>query len=294
MSTAHRPNCIHEHTLHRLSTRGSRDGGGLLMASHFLPEDLVTRRVRVALAGVGGNGAQMLHCLARLDRALRELGHPSGLYVSAFDPDTISEANLGRQIWFGSDVGENKAILGVERVNLAYGLDWMAIPARYDASVNREWSHCDMLISCVDTRSARRQFDGFIRRSLGPKHYWLDLGNEEHIGNCVLGEVPRKHRDQNPVLRLPMVTELFPRLLDKTTPEVNTPSCSLRLSLQSQGLFINDTTVRFAAQILYRLFSRGQIAHHGALINLDSMRVNPIAVDPLVWKRYGYPVAEAA
>jgi PRTRC genetic system ThiF family protein len=260
------------------------------MATHFLHEDLVSGRVRVALAGVGGNGAQMLHCLARLDRAMRELGHPGGLYVSAFDPDTISEANIGRQIWFPPDVGENKAIVAVERINLAYGLDWMALPTRYDANVNRDWSRCDILISCVDTRSARAQ----IHRSIGqgggqgPAHYWLDLGNEEHVGNCVLGEIPDKRRDPKAGQRLPMVTELFPILLDGHKPESNTPSCSLRISLQSQGLFINDVTVRFAAQMLYRLFTKGQIHHHGALMNLESMRVNPIPVDPIAWQRFGF------
>lgn len=258
------------------------------MAGHFLHEDLVSRRVRVALAGVGGNGAQMLHCLVRLDLALRELGHPSGLYVSAFDPDNISEANIGRQIWLPADVGENKALVAVERINLAYGLDWMALPVRYDAHVNQEWSDCDILISCVDTRSARAQFHRYIEKRLGPTHYWLDLGNEEHVGNCVLGEIPQKRRDKTAAPRLPLVTELFPSLLDKRTPESNTPSCSLRISLQSQGLFINDVTVRFAANMLYRLFTKGQIRYHGALINLESMRVNPIPVDPMAWKRFGF------
>ena len=210
----------------------------------------------------------------------------SPLDVSAFDPDTISAANIGRQIWFPSDVGENKAVVAVERINLAYGLDWMALPIRYDATQQRDWSRCDVLISCVDTRAARRQFYGFIRNGHGPTHYWLDLGNEEAIGNCVLGEVPGQRRAST--LRLPLVTELFPALLKRGVPERDTPSCSVRLSLQSQGLFINDATVRFAAQILYRLFTTGRIAHHGALINLDSMRVNPIAVDASGWARYGY------
>lgn len=265
------------------------------MAAHFLHSELVTNRVRIALAGVGGNGAQMLHCLVRLDRAMRELGHPAGLYVSAFDPDTISEANIGRQIWTPADVGESKAIVAVERVNLAFGLDWMAIPTRYDATANRDWSECDILISCVDSRTARAQFHRDIQRGLGPRHYWLDLGNEESIGNCVLGEIGTAKR--SPVtLRLPLVTELFPELLAKSKAEVQTHSCSLRISLQSQGLFINDVTVRFAAHLLYRLFSKGKIKHHGALINLESLRVNPIPVDPVVWARYGFsaPAALAA
>lgn len=258
-----------------------------MIARHFIPNDLITRKVRIVLAGVGGNGAQMLGCLARLDIALRELGHPEGLHVAAFDPDTISEANIGRQIWFPSDLGEYKAIVATERVNLAYGLNWQALPTRYDPTQYRE-DHCDLLISCVDTRSARAQFHDWIMRGSGPNHYWLDLGNLESVAQVVLGQVPVRRRHTDETLRLPMVTELFSTLLDRNKPEKNVHSCSLSISLQSQGLFINDVTARFAMQILYRLFSKGHLQHHGALINLESLRVNPIAVDPAVWARFGF------
>ena len=52
------------------------------------------------------------------------------------------------------------------------------------------------------------------------------------------------------------------------------------MSLAAQGLFINDVVVRFAAHLLYELFSKGRIAQHGVLINLDSKRSGPIDVDP--------------
>jgi hypothetical protein len=40
--------------------------------------------------------------------------------------------------------------------------------------------------------------------------------------------------------------------------------------------------------VLYELFSKGRIAQHGVLINLDSKRSGPIEVDPLAWRRFGY------
>ena len=67
----------------------------------------------------------------------------------------------------------------------------------------------------------------------------------------------------------------------------------MRMSLSAQGLFINDVVVRFAAQLLYELFSRGRIAQHGVLLNLDSKRSGPIEVDPLVWRRFGYEAVGA-
>src|SRR5207253_6552922 len=80
----------------------------------------------------------------------------------------------------------------------------------------------------------------------------------------------------------------FPELLDDEVPDDNRLSCSVRMSLAAQGLFINDVVVRFASQLLYELFARGWIAQHGVLINLDSKRSGPIEVDPLAWRRFGY------
>lgn len=71
--------------------RGSRSD-----MEHCIGRSMLSQRVRVHLVGVGGNGAQMANCLARLDIAMRALGHPYGLHVTAFDGDQVSESNVGR------------------------------------------------------------------------------------------------------------------------------------------------------------------------------------------------------
>ena len=53
------------------------------LVEHLIHPKLLERRVAVHLVGVGGNGAQMAACLARLDIAMRALGHPLGLHVKA-------------------------------------------------------------------------------------------------------------------------------------------------------------------------------------------------------------------
>lgn len=250
---------------------------------HSVNGDLLEKRVRVAIAGVGGNGAQVVGLLARLHLAILALGHPLGLHATAYDPDSVSEANVGRQLWSPSDVGLNKAIVAIHRCNRFYGLDWDAVPARYDGG------RCDILVSCVDTRKARRDFSDQIEGGTGPAYYWLDMGNEEHIAQCCLGEIPLSYRRRatTPNPRLPLPTELFPELR-RNTPEVETHSCSLRISLQSQGLFINDFAARASMQLLYRLFTKGRIDTHGAFINLASYRMSPIPIDREVWRRMGY------
>lgn len=260
---------------------------------HLIDPALLDRRVGIHLVGVGGNGAQMAACLARLDIAMKALGHPHGLHVTAFDADWVSEANVGRQLYSAADIGRHKAIVTIHRLNQFYGLDWIAHPIRYEAFRPSRYGmpRADILVSCVDSRSARRTlheavFDGGERY-----RYWLDLGNTEASAQVVLGQGPCRAQGERG-LRLPCVTELFPELLDAGIPDDNRPSCSVRVSLASQGLFINDVAVRFAAQLLYELFSKGRLTQHGVVVNLDSKRSGPIEVDPQIWERFGYVRAD--
>lgn len=255
---------------------------------HRINSTLLRGRVRVHLVGVGGNGAQMAHCLARLDLALRALGHPAGLHLTAYDADRVSEANVGRQVYSPSDIGQHKAVLTIHRLNQFYGLDWSAVPRRYEAAQEaRPYGRgADILISCVDSRAARRQLHRSAFDRFSGFRYWLDLGNTESTAQVVLGQPANRHTSQG-AQRLPCVTELFPELLDADVPDDDRPSCSVRMSLASQGLFVNDVAVRFAAQLLYELFSRGRIAAHGVVVNLDSKRSGPIEVDPGTWARFG-------
>ena len=254
---------------------------------HLIDPELLNHRVQVHLVGVGGNGAQMAACLARLDIAMKALGHPGGLHVKAFDADRVSEANVGRQLYSRADVGRFKALVTIHRLNQFYGLDWDAYPYRYDEyPVAHMRDHDgDVVVSCVDTRSARRAIHARLFEQYSNCGYWLDLGNQEATANCVLGQPPLRASAQ--AVR---ATRRACRALRSFSPNFSTrrfadddkPSCSVRMSLAAQGLFINDVVVRFAAHLLYELFSKGRIAQHGVLINLDSKRSGPIDVDPLV------------
>jgi PRTRC genetic system ThiF family protein len=261
------------------------------LAVHIVHERLLHQRVRVALAGCGGSGAQMLGCLARMDIAMRALGHPHGLHVTVYDGDEVAETNVGRQVWSPSDIGINKAVAMVHRINMYYGLDWDAVPQHYPPERERMYGpigECDILVSCVDTAAARRMMHRMIADGHGPRDYWLDLGNTDVTGQVVLGEVEKWRNEHSTNARLPFVTELFGELLDETRSEDARPSCSVRMSLQSQGLFVNDVVVRFAANLLYELFSRGKLTSHGAHINLATGRSAPINVDRETWARYGF------
>jgi hypothetical protein len=43
-------------------------------------------------------------------------------------------------------------------------------------------------------------------------------------------------------------------------------------------LFINSTLAQLGANLIWKLFREGMITHHGAYLNLETMKVNPIAI----------------
>ena len=81
--------------------------------------------VTVFVIGAGGTGSQVATNLARMSIALQALGHP-GLHVTVFDPDTVTEANIGRQLFSESELGLNKAVALVTRINRFFGFSWEA------------------------------------------------------------------------------------------------------------------------------------------------------------------------
>lgn len=242
---------------------------------HYTPSNLLARRVSISLAGCGGNGSQMLTGLARLNHALTALGHP-GLRVRAFDPDTVSEANMGRQLFGRFDVGSSKSIVLVNRLNAFFGLDWEAHYGRYDRN---DTNRPDILIVCVDSAKARHQ----ISRLPFQPEYVMDMGNRAADGQVIFGQpdvtsrevAEHAHVDH---VRLPNPYRVLPELVDVTAPEDDTPSCGLAEALERQELFVNQAVVTPALNILWDFFRRGQIGWHGAFVNLRTGTMRPLQV----------------
>lgn len=258
------------------------------MAIHMIESQLLTRPIKVVLVGAGGTGSHMLRMLANIHIALTELDHPGGLDVTVYDPDTVSETNVGRQNFFPADVGQPKAHILVNRCNMQLNTTWQAST---DYVTNNTQFHggVDIVIGAVDNRKARKAILNSIQNVYSHRPtYWLDLGNREHDGQVILGQVLYKGTKSLPN-RLPHVAELFPDIVDESLDDKDeTPSCSMREALEKQSLFINTTMATHAASMLFNLIRYGQISHHGQFVNIKSGRVTPLAVDSEAWKRFGY------
>ncbi|MDB5725076.1 MAG: putative dinucleotide-utilizing enzyme [Novosphingobium sp.] len=240
---------------------------------HYLPADFDNRPINIMLVGCGGNGAQMLMGLASLDTALRAISSRS-LDVTVVDDDIVTEANLGRQPFYRCDIGHSKARTLTERINLAHGLAWTAVHGRAPGAVGMKGA--DILISCVDTASARRALGIELANANASTVYWMDLGNRATDGQYLIGCPARAANEHQ--ARLPTVLEAFPELADESVADDDAPSCSVAQALERQSLFVNRVMASHALALLFDLLGRGSIGYAGAFINLFNGLAVPISL----------------
>lgn len=242
------------------------------------------RPIHVLVVGAGGNGSKVAIGLRHLSSALEALIGPNHkLTVTIADGDTIEDHNLVRQAFYPSDLGQNKAVVLTNRLNLSSGTCWRAIP-HHLTSEDVTRLRADIVIACVDNRAARKAIhEGADDRASGVT-YTLDLGNTSTSGQVILG-VPQHAHDRSTGPRLPTAPELHPELVDTSTPEDNTPSCSTIESLDKQDLYVNDTLATHALNLLWQLFRYGQISHHGVYVDTRTSLSTPLAIDPRAWQQ---------
>jgi PRTRC genetic system ThiF family protein len=254
---------------------------------HMLSEKFLGRQaVRILIVGAGGTGSAILMGLPYLHQAMRVWGHPYGLDVTVIDPDVVTPTNCVRQPFSASDIGMNKAIVLMNRINLFWGTNWSAIPSCFSKHSIREQNDLslDLVIGCVDTRAARKIIEEAVTSPSQGTAYWLDLGNNAASGQYVLGQ-PLNARNRRDVARLPTVSELYPEIVDVAGVEDDLPSCSAIEALDRQEPFINQTLAASALAMLARLLRYGKLGHHGAFFSAETGRMSALPIDPETWAK---------
>lgn len=242
--------------------------------------------VTVVLAGCGGTGGRVLTSLAMIHASLQGLGHP-GLHVTAYDGDRVEGSNIGRQLFYASDLHLNKALVLVSRVNRCYGTAWCAIPEYFNSDTALS---VNIFISCVDTVKARMEIAEILREFSKKEKkysmpyskplYWIDYGNSMKTGQVVLGTLIEAKqpstRKNKAVAHLPVVTGRFD--LDQEDDRHSGPSCSHAIALSRQDLFINSSLAMLGSHLLWELLREGRTDKAGLYLNLETMRSAPIPV----------------
>ena len=259
------------------------------METHRLHVELLEREVRVLVVGCGGTGSAMIGGLPYLHLSMLAQGHPYGLCVTVMDGDEISPANSVRQPFSRAEIGLNKAIVLVNRINIFWGLNWEAVPSHlsdrkalspsYDNSLGRT----DIVIGCVDTRAARSVIRD-ATANYSSVDYWLDIGNNAGSGQFIFGE-PLNQVNRRARTRLRTVAEWFPEIVDARLDNDGLPSCSAAEAIERQEPFVNQTLAQHALGLLARLFRYGITSYYGGFVNVASGACTPLPVDPRLWAR---------
>jgi PRTRC genetic system ThiF family protein len=258
---------------------------------HFTENSLInpTNPVTVNLIGAGGTGSQVLTALARMNHALTELNH-AGLSVRLWDDDVITEANLGRQLFAESELGLDKSVALINRINRFFGTNWKAETQKFvkdDLGKLQSNMKSEIYISCVDSVKSRFEIaeilnelkidKGYYRNQ--PK-YWMDFGNSQYTGQVLLstiGNIRQPNSEKyKTVENLPFLTEEFGELLKQSETQDDTPSCSLAEAMEKQDLYINSVLAQMGSSLLWNLFRNGLTENRGFFLNLKNFHSQPI------------------
>ncbi|WP_024603889.1 MULTISPECIES: PRTRC system ThiF family protein [unclassified Pseudoalteromonas] len=251
----------------------------------YIPQNLLDGTIKIALVGVGSTGSSMLTELFQLNGVLTKLGF-DGLHVTAYDGDVVTPSNIYRQNFWAHDINLSKSEVSIKRLNQFGNVNW-EYETRFFNQEDAKKCNFDILITAVDKASVRYEI-GQALSELPNKGLWLDLGNDNHRSNVLLGSLNKN--GTGGVNRLPSPFELFGgQWLESSKNENDTPSCSTQEAIAKQTFGINGMTARSASSmLLFPLLKHGELKHHGLFIDLHDADISKMPVDPLQWSMYGY------
>ncbi len=234
---------------------------------HITPPEFHTQPVYVELIGAGATGSLILAGLVRLHLAMLELGHPYGLRVRCWDPDTVSHANIGRQLFVESEINSNKAVTLISRYNYHFGLEWAAEPRCFHPEQYFNGGNV-IVIAAVDSRKSRAEINAGMNNY--PHAYLIDCGCGRDFGQIHCG---------NGSPELPYPWGKHPEMLDVSKDRAKRSSCSMADSLEHHGLFVNQFVATGVLEFIWQLFRNGGLDYSELYFNLKTGRMMPTMIE---------------
>lgn len=260
------------------------------MKYHYIEQRIAStqHKVTVNVIGAGGTGSHVLSSLAAMNHVLVSLGRQP-LYVKVYDPDIVTETNIGRQTFSPADVGRYKAEVLVSRINKFYGVGWHSFCHKFGEGITSEqfWIYgANITISCVDSVMSRHDIHGNLKNlaacekrtpAYAEPFYWMDIGNNAKSGQIILGTFGyiNQPTKRNTVSSLPTFFDEYPDAMENH----DQPSCSMAEALLRQDLFINKIMATYAVQMLWDMLAHFRITYRGMYINLGDGKTSRIPID---------------
>jgi PRTRC genetic system ThiF family protein len=242
---------------------------------------------KILVVGCGGTGAYAIAFLSRILSTVPE----KNIEFCIADGDEVETKNLSRQHFVQCDVGRNKAEVLAERYSSAFGISIEAITEEIKGVEQiKDFCNCSMLIiGCVDNNASRKIIrNHFFSEPQYESKFWIDAGNEETVGQVVLGINPSwsawdsysafKSDKQHGSLSLPHVLELYPDMEkeDKFNSEI---SCAERAVSAPQNMMTNVTAATLITNYAQKLIFNQPIKSHAVeftINNVFTTRLNTI------------------
>ena len=248
----------------------------------------------LVLVGCGGSGSWLAPTVVRAARLLIEKFNKT-VQVVFIDPDNIEAKNCYRQNFAEFEIGQNKAETLARRYGLAWGLDVLALPKRFDAELDtllneskQTYYSMSVVIGCVDNAPARREIEAYLteKAGYGTARWWLDCGNSRHSGQVLLGGFNNKNDTSVfPIpaycTRLPLPSWQHPDLLVGEPEELadeSALSCADLALRGAQGLAVNQQVAAIAGDYLLQMLVYGTLTCFQTYFDQGSgtMRSTPI------------------
>lgn len=265
------------------------------MYVHFLPNFIRNSNDKptIAVIGAGGTGSAVITHLAWINHTLQQIDKP-GIKVTVYDDDVITDANIGRQHYYPSEVGLKKADVIVDRIKRNYAItnEFASKSIRFE---KRNLDFLDLrhniFIVCVDNIASRKDIYDLIKKTKRKKYghdsnkvgYIIDCGNDLLSGQVFLStphkiEQPASSYEVVDYLKSPFEFYTEEEIEKAKEIESDTPSCSLYDAISKQDPFINRQIALVAARYVWILLKEPLITHAQTFVNLNQNTIKQKAV----------------
>lgn len=252
-----------------------------MSSRHFINQEMLALldnheySLTISLVGCGGTGSVVAIGLAKICLALKAQGKAIPT-IRLYDGDILSEANIGRVSgMYETDIGRRKSDILVEKINRSFGLSFMSrgmFPEKIDAKAN-------ITISAVDTLKSRKDIIKFLySKHKGYEHtfkrafYLLDVGNTSNSLQMIVSTVEESKQPKSKyktVSKLPTLFDIHKDIKE----DKQEPSCSLRQSIDRQGMFTNQFAATFVLETLWKMLNEYYIEYSGLYFNQETMDI---------------------
>jgi PRTRC genetic system ThiF family protein len=251
--------------------------------------------VHLVVVGAGGTGSQVIVHLARLAWHYSEL-FGTKTTMAIYDPDEVERKNIGRQGFSERDVGQNKAVVMSERINMWLGMSSVAYPqklAHRHCDIAHDYGSINVIVGCVDGVEGREEMERVIRRSEHSFNaVWIDSGNGLYSGQVAIGtdpecSIPVKLDSVSGVAaKIPAPSIQLPELMVKQEVSTNEGvGCADVAVTGAQSVMINSAMASVVGRYVSQVYE-GRVDTLRTYVNLDPVTAVSVDVTEKEMRKY--------